>query len=179
MLNGPVSGLYLSNVKLFSIPVTQLHHSSVRGRVRQEFKALAGRFSVNRRRERQFGETGGPEMRVSQVKANVRGTGCQVCVHMPVYMCVWLKYSCSKPTVNFKMPKSNCCSLLLHFFLYHFNSRLSSLNIFLSPPIALPDSGLKKKWRCSGMQECPRNRKSQHLKSQTTPSSSQVYTLHH
>lgn len=131
-----------------------------------ECEALAGWFSVNRRGESEFRVTEGAEMRASRVKANVRDTCCQVCVcacayaRMPVWMCVWLPYS---PTINFKMPKSNCCSLLVLVLMLYF-SLLSSLT----------DRGLKQIWRCSGTQGCLPNRKSPRSKSPTTPSSSQV-----
>lgn len=170
-----LDGFHLSNVKLFRIPITQPHYSPVKCRVYQEFKALAGWFSVNRRGERKFRVTGGAETRVSRVKANVRDTLAAKCACVCLCICVF-GYSTAITDLLFILKCQSPTAALCSYLFYHFISLLSWLYIFLPPPITLTDRGLKKRWRCSGTQECLRNRKSPRLKSQTTPSSSQVYT---
>lgn len=92
------------------------------------------------------------------------------CVCFCVCVCDWLLYSHNRPTVNFKMPKTKWCSLLVPLYFPPY------IIIHVSVFPSLTGRGLKRRWICSGMQECLQNRNSPNLKSPTTPSSSQVST---
>lgn len=173
MLDGPVS-----NVKLFRIPLTQPHHSSVRRRVCRSEKLWQADFHPSVERERASLEwlegLRWERAEWKQMSEMLAAKCACVWLRVCVSACVFgsrtvitgprLILKCQSPTAV----RSSFTTLI----------SFPSVLTIISLSIILTDRGLKGKWRCSGMQGCLRNRKSPPLESQTTPSSSQVCTYY-